>query len=221
MRASDKAYQALRADIMSGELSPGQTIAEVEQAERIGVSRTPVREAVSRLLAEGLAEPNPGRGVIVSPISADNVQALFELRTSLDCTAAALAAQKGDPRIFTDLAQQFLKVLSRLEAGSRELTGYYRLVEQLDKCIDEATANRYLVQAQNSIRSQLTRLRKMSKANPRRLAQAAQEHAQIAQSIASGNPELAQAATKIHLHNALMAIKEASEADQQRAARAA
>ena len=60
MRAGELAYQSLRSDIMEGMLAPGSVIAEVEQSERLGVSRTPVREAISRLLAEGLAEPAPG-----------------------------------------------------------------------------------------------------------------------------------------------------------------
>lgn len=210
MKAGELAYQSLRSDIMEGMLAPGSVIAEVGQSERLGVSRTPVREAISRLLAEGLAEPAPGRGVIVAPISLANVYSLFELRTSLDCTAAALAARRGNPLTFRQLASAFEQAALELHQGSSQLAEYYALVDELDTAIDTAADNRYLHQAQASLRTQLTRIRKLSKANPVRLAQAAEEHAQIARCIASGDQQLAEAAVRLHLANALYAIEEAA-----------
>lgn len=215
MKARELAYHSLRSDIMEGMLAPSSVIAEVEQSERLGVSRTPVREAISRLLAEGLAEPAPGRGVIVAPISLANVYALFELRTILDCTAAALAARRGNPVTFRALAQSFEQAAVDLHRGSSQLAGYYALVDELDTAIDQAADNRYLYQAQASLRTQLTRIRKLSKANPVRLAQAAEEHAQIARCIASGDQQLAEAAVRLHLANALYAIEEAAKSQSQ------
>lgn len=69
MRASERAYQALRAEILDWSLPPGAGLGEVEQAERLGISRTPVREALSRLVADGLAEQAPGRGTVVADLS--------------------------------------------------------------------------------------------------------------------------------------------------------
>src|SRR6476620_12254154 len=91
MRASDKAYAALRDDIIEWRLAPGTVLAEVEQSERLGVSRTPLREALGRLTAEGLAAPHSGRGVVVTAISLDHAAELFELRSALECQAASLA----------------------------------------------------------------------------------------------------------------------------------
>lgn len=215
MRASDLAYQSLRSDIMEGMLSPGSVITEVEQSERLGVSRTPVREAIARLLSDGLAEPAPGRGVIVAPISLENVYSLFELRVSLDCTAATLAARRGDPTRFMRLAVRFEQAAEVLASGQGNLAEYYALVDELDAAIDEAAANRYLCQAQSTLRTQLTRIRKLSKTNPVRLAHAADEHAQIARCIASQDAQLAEAATRLHLANALFAIKEAAASQEQ------
>lgn len=215
MRAGELAYQSLRSDIMEGMLSPGAVIAEVEQSERLGVSRTPVREAISRLLADGLAEPAPGRGVIVAPISLDNVYALFELRTALDCAAAALAARRGDPEYFGDLYTRFEATALALAENPSNLAEYYALVDELDASIDAAANNRYLCQAQSNLRTQLTRIRKLSKANPTRLIEAAREHAHIARSIALQDPQLAESATRIHLANALLAIEEAARSQSQ------
>lgn len=217
MRAGELAYQSLRSDIMEGMLSPGAVIAEVEQSERLGVSRTPVREAISRLLADGLAEPAPGRGVIVAPISLDNVYALFELRTALDCAAAALAARRGDPEYFGDLYTRFEATAEALTQDSTNLAEYYALVDELDASIDAAANNRYLCQAQGNLRTQLTRIRKLSKANPVRLIEAAREHAHIARSISLQDPQLAESATRIHLANALLAIEEAARSQSQHA----
>lgn len=215
MRAGELAYTHLRSDIIEGTLAPGSVIAEVEQSERLGVSRTPVREAISRLLSEGLIEPAPGRGVIVAPISLANVYALFELRSSLDSTAASLAAMRGSPQRFSDLALCFEQTITKMKQGHKQLAEYYALVEDLDAAIDEAANNRYLSQAQTALRTQLARLRKLSKTNPTRLEQAAAEHAQIARCIASRDPQLAEAATRLHLANALQAIKEAAQSQSQ------
>ena len=78
MRAGERAYRELRADIVSWRLVPGQVLGEVDLSERLGISRTPVREALSRLTADGLTEPHNGRGVVVSALSADDVRALYE-----------------------------------------------------------------------------------------------------------------------------------------------
>ena len=67
MRASDRAYSALRTEILEWHLAPGTVLAEVEQAARLGVSRTPLREALARLSADGLVESLPGRGVVDWP----------------------------------------------------------------------------------------------------------------------------------------------------------
>ena len=211
MKATDKTYEALRTEIMNGILAPGAVLAEVEQAERFGVSRTPVREAISRLLADGLAEPLAGRGVIVAPLSLNKAIALFELRVSLDCTQAALAAVKGDSEEFTHLAQRFVDASDRLNHNALELDDYYKLVAEFDDALDRAADNPYLIQAQNNLRGHLTRIRKLSQENPQRLVQAAREHAQIARSVASGEPQLAEAAVTLHLHQALEEIKKASQ----------
>ncbi len=107
MRAGERAYQALRADIVEWRLLPGQVLGEVELSERLGISRTPVREALSRLTADGLTEPHSGRGVVVATISADDVRSLYEFRDSLDCRAAELAARRGDRKFSAPWPRNF------------------------------------------------------------------------------------------------------------------
>ena len=88
MRASDKAYQALLEEIVDGTLAPGTALAEVEQSVRLGVSRTPLREALARLRKDGLIEQQRGRGLTVTEISLDDIVELYELRQPLEQQAA-------------------------------------------------------------------------------------------------------------------------------------
>ena len=203
MRASDRAYAALRADIVDWRLPPGSVLAEVEQAERLGVSRTPLREALGRLTAEGLAAPHSGRGVVVTDISLDHVRELFELREALECRAAALAAERGDRNVFGHLHAELTGAAGLLGAEDPGRQEYYRLVERLDEAIDAAVGNAYLAQALKNLRVHLVRVRRMAKDNPDRLLEASREHATIAGAIAVGNPTLAAAATTVHLSKSL------------------
>ena len=206
MRASDRAYAMLREDIVEWRLTPGTVLGEVEQSQRLGISRTPLREALGRLTADGLTAPHNGRGVVVTPISPGTVSSLFELRQALECQAASLAARRGDPAVFRGLRADFEAAAARLDADPDEDTdrrGYYALVERLDAAVDAAAANPYLAQALANVRLHLARVRSLAKDNPVRLRDTAAEHATIAASIASGDPALAAAATSVHLHKSL------------------
>ena len=204
-RASDVAYATLRADILELALAPGDTLAEVELSVRLGISRTPVREALARLVADGLAEPVGGRGLVVSPLSLDNVRELFELRQALEQQAASLAAQRRDVRVFEALREQLAGV------DTSDLRGYYAVVARFDAAVDAAVGNPYLVAALANVRTHLSRIRRISKDNPARLADAAREHLHIVDAIVDGDARLAASATSVHLDRSLRSILETSE----------
>jgi DNA-binding GntR family transcriptional regulator len=206
MRASDKAYAALRDDIIEWRLAPGTVLAEVEQSERLGVSRTPLREALGRLTAEGLTTAG-GRGVVVSDISLEDIDELFELRETLEGRAAALAARRGDAGTFERLQRELLRAPQLISGDHPALHEYYELVGRLDTAIDAAISNSYLAQAMRSLRVHLVRIRRLAADDARRLTAAAAEHAAIAEAIAAGNPRLAEAATIVHLHRSLSHVK--------------
>ncbi|MBP2217450.1 GntR family transcriptional regulator [Arthrobacter sp. CAN_C5] len=203
MRASDRAYAALKSDIVEWRLVPGTVLAEVEQSARLGVSRTPLREALARLGAEGLTAAQTGRGVVVTDISLEKMTQLFDVRLALDCKAAELAANRRDPGVFTALADRFETAGNLITGEDPDQRDYYALVSDLDDAVDDAADNQFLRQAQNQLRAQLVRIRRLAKDNSDRLLASAAEHAQIARSIARGNPDRAAAATTIHLHNSL------------------
>lgn len=203
MRASERAYLTLLDEIQSGVLPAGAVLAEATQAERLGVSRTPLREALRRLAADGLAVQQSPRVTVVAGLDADDIRALFEIRRALEETAARLAAQRGDAAAFAALGDEFSHVELAGDAGR---DAYYALIARLDEQVDASHGNDYLTSALRTVRTHLVRVRRMARDKPERLAASAAEHLVIARALAARDPELAAHATHVHLHNALESI---------------
>ncbi len=207
MKASDRAYGILLDEIQSGALAPGAVLGEVEQATRLGVSRTPLREALGRLAADGLVAQASPRVTVVTAIDADDIRALFQLRRALEETAARLAAAAGDRAVFRALADEFARA-----HPSGDADAYYALIARFDAALDAAAENDYLAAALRTVRTHLVRVRRLARDNPQRLAASVAEHRVIADAIAAGDTDLAAHATHVHLHNALASILESLEA---------
>ena len=97
LNAADSAYSALRDDILSGVLKPDDRLTEVTLADRLNMSRTPVREAVKRLLIEGFLTRAPGEGLRVTGLEPDEVQQIFQIRLKLESYGARRAAEHATP----------------------------------------------------------------------------------------------------------------------------
>ncbi|QLD11513.1 GntR family transcriptional regulator [Microbacterium oleivorans] len=206
-RAGDRAYATLLREIQYGELAPGTVLGEVEQAARLGVSRTPLREALRRLRADGLVRQASPRVTVVADVDAADIVALFAVRRALEETAARLAAGRGDRAAFADLRDAFA------ETGAvTDPDAYYARIARFDAALDEAAANGYLASALAIVRTHLVRVRRLARDNPDRLAASIGEHRLIAAAIAAGDADLAAHATHVHLHNALTSILDSLEA---------
>ena len=210
-RASDRAYATLKAEIVDWQLPPGTVLGEVEQAARLGVSRTPLREALARLAAEGLVGPQAGRGLVVTPVSIDDVVLMYELRTALETQAARLAALRRDPKPFTELELELSRITELLASDDDAHHGYYDLVARFDSAIDAAVGNAYLVSSLRSLRAHVARARRLARRSEARLILAAAEHLAIVRAIIDGDGELAAHATHVHLSNALRGIRDAAQ----------
>lgn len=204
MRAGDRAYDALLDDIQSGVLPPGTVLGEVEQAERLGVSRTPLREALRRLGADGLVVQRSPRVTVVSDIDETDIRELFEVRRALEESAARLAATRGEADLFDALALRFDAFAP--SGATTDPDAYYAAIAEFDAAIDSAVCNDYLTAALRTVRTHLVRVRRLARDNPARLAASATEHRLIACAIAQHDPDLAAHATHVHLHNALSSI---------------
>lgn len=204
-RAGERAYRTLLGEIQSGSLPAGAVLGEVEQAARLGVSRTPLREALRRLAADGLVVQLSPRVTVVSDFDADDIRDLFALRRALEETAARTAAARSDRSAFTALAAEFAEAAEALaDDGDRER--YYALIRRFDETLDAAVSNDYITAALRTVRTHLVRARRMAKDRPARLFASAAEHRLIAAAIADGDGDLAAHATHVHLHNALEGI---------------
>lgn len=203
--ASDRAYADLLDGIQSGALPAGFVLGEVEQADRLGISRTPMREALRRLAADGLVVQQSPRVTVVADLDADDIRSLFEIRRALEETSARLAAVRGDAGVFADLAEEFANVDL---AGAAGRDAYYALIARFDAAMDAAIDNDYISSALRTVRTHLVRVRRMARDKPDRLAASAAEHRTIAQALAARDGDLAAHATHVHLHNALTGILE-------------
>ncbi len=206
MRASERVYAALRDDIESGALAPGAVVAEVEQSARLGVSRTPLREAIDRLEAEGLVVQRSPRVTVVADLDLGRIRDLFAVRRALEEAAARLAAARpaDDRAAFEPLAAAF----ARADATD-DVAAYYARVAELDAAIERCVGNDFLARSLQPVRAHLGRVRRLASDRPERLRASAGEHALIARAIAAGDADLAAHATHVHLHHALASVEHA------------
>ena len=201
-RASDRAYRTLRDGIIDGSLMSGTLLGEVELAERLGVSRTPVREALARLTADGLVAA-AGRGVAVTAVDASDIREIFAVRAALEVQAVRLAAERGSDAAFAELEQGFAAADTLLADDDAQRHGYFALVARFDEAVDEASGNPYLLAALAPVRTHLARIRRLARDDDERLRDAAREHLLIVRAVRARDAELAAHATHVHLHQAL------------------
>ncbi|TDR89637.1 GntR family transcriptional regulator [Enterovirga rhinocerotis] len=139
---AEQVYRRLRREIGAGELRSGQRLRETELAERLNVSRTPIREAIRRLASEGLVEMAASRGMAITSLDRQQVRELYDLRASLEGTAAGMAAQHASA---ADIAAMW----DLLEAG-RDLSEPEQVAllnRRFHEAVRDAARNRYLDQA--------------------------------------------------------------------------
>lgn len=204
MRASDAAYDRLREEILHWRLLPGTPLSEIELAERLGVSRTPLRAALARLALEGLVDTSRGRTGVVSDVSAATITELFELREALETQAARLAARRRDPETFDAIAARLAAAPELLRTAG--IDAYYALVAEFDAALDAALGNAVYRGALDGVRLHLARARRIATDNPDRLVRSAEEHRLICTAIRDGDAALAASATTVHLKASLTTI---------------
>ncbi|MBC7518654.1 MAG: GntR family transcriptional regulator [Microbacteriaceae bacterium] len=206
MRAGDRAYLTLREEILEGTLAAGIVLGEVEQSLRLGVSRTPLREALTRLTSDRLIAAHTGRGLIVTEIDETRIRELFEVRQALEEQSARLAARRRVPGEFEALRQEFRMADDLVTAPDPGRRRYYDLVARLDGAVDRAAGNPFLATTLDSVRTHVARIRRLAADNPERLREAAREHLLIVDAIVEGSESLAAHATQLHLYRSLNSI---------------
>ncbi len=151
---SAQAYRTIKADIVTCQLAPGQSIAQVELAEKHNLGLTPIREALRQLSQEGFVQPVPRMGYIVSPITTRDVQEIYEMRIILETSSVRLAASRGTEMEFRSLVEsadftytyrdfssysRFLDQNKKFHESIALLSRNSRLANQINRTMDELT----------------------------------------------------------------------------------
>ncbi|MFC4116057.1 GntR family transcriptional regulator [Nonomuraea zeae] len=197
--AAHTAYAVTKELILSGELPGGSLISEGEIAERVKVSRTPVREAFLRLESEELLALHPKRGAVVMPVPPGEAADVLELRLALERAAAERIAGTGLPDEHQERMRDLLR-RQRALAGVADVGGFADADESFHRCIVEASGNRlagrfYATLGDRQRRMSITALR----LRPERLALLADEHEALLELLCAGDSSAFASALLDHL----------------------
>jgi DNA-binding GntR family transcriptional regulator len=200
---SELAYNRVREKILSGEFAPGSVINQAALAKTIGLSTTPLREALRRLKAEGLVELDAHRDARVTELKAEEARDLFEVRRSLDPLAAALAAQRRTKADIAEIrdAVQGLEPLPD-NPGYAHLLGHRRF----HAAIYRASHNDLLVETLESLWDKADRYRRMAlevERAPEEIAKKADEHRMLMHSVIAGDSDTAATVMREHIDTSL------------------
>ncbi len=190
------AYDYLYEEIITNKLTPGSVIVEQEISDKIGISRTPVREALKQLTAEGLVRQIPSRGTFVQELNSRDIEEMFELREIFE-----------EYSLRSGIAEIPYEDLVRLENAFKALgptsspEEFYSCDRNLHALILNHGWNRRMAIFLNTINSQFERLRRISAMTPHRLDRSTEEHLNIINAIKERNLDKSIALLHLHLEN--------------------
>jgi len=192
--------EALRDAIRRGILEPGERLMEVQLAEELGISRTPVREAIRKLEQEGYVIMLPRRGTYVSNVSVHDVKEIFEIRTALESLSIVLATMRIEPEELEKLRALLTEIEGHIENNDMEKIvatdiKFHGLLYQVSR-------NERLVAIISNLKEQLARFRTLSMSYPGRLQETLEEHRAMVEAIAAGDVDLARDAAERHMEQA-------------------
>jgi DNA-binding GntR family transcriptional regulator len=202
-RASDSVFDILRENILGRGFRPGDRLDVRALADQLGVSATPVKDAVTRLAAEGLVEIRPRSGTFVAELAAEAVAETFEIRRALEC----LAAERVVGRLTPDLLARFEAIIEAMErpvSSERDRTDHERKNVELHTLLVEASDNRRLAELYRSLNAHLTIARIHSRRHPdtERLEQERREHRAILEALGARDAAALVSALDRHIRRA-------------------
>jgi DNA-binding GntR family transcriptional regulator len=192
--------EAIREAIINGTLKPRERLMEIQMAEELGVSRTPIREALRKLELEGFIVMVPRKGAYVADVSLKDVADVFEIRAALEALAAGLAAER-----ITDEEMEEMERLLVEKGEAINNCDMERLVEvdtKFHEAIYQASRNQRLFTIINNLREQIQRFRATSLSFPGRMKQSLEEHRKIVEAIQSRSVNRARQVAQEHIENA-------------------
>ncbi|WP_294157074.1 GntR family transcriptional regulator [uncultured Selenomonas sp.] len=189
--------ESLRDAIRKGILKPGERLMEIQLAEELGVSRTPVREAIRKLELEGYVIMMPRRGTYVASMSIRDINEIFEIRTALESLSNGLAAERITAEELESLQRLLVQIGGYVEDGDME--NIVKTDIEFHDLLYHAARNSRLVGIISNLRDQLTRFRTLSMSYPGRLEVTQEEHREIVEAISEGDVKRARKAAERHM----------------------
>ncbi len=199
-------YSLLKQRIISNEFSFGYKLTEFQLAEKLGVSRTPIREALNRLVQDGFVKVVPGRGAFVASFSPDDMVELFEVREALEGMAARLAALRMPKESLDRLRTGLENALKTTKRGG--YGGYLSADRKFHQALVSASENSHLIRLLEALTDRIQMLRGRSVTVPGRVAKSYEEHVSIIEAVLLRNPDLAEARVREHIRNVKMDLVE-------------
>lgn len=201
----DVVFNTLREAILKGDLKPGERLMELRLASKLGVSRTPIREAIRMLEQEGLAVTMPRRGAEVAKMTLKDMEDVLEIRDALDELAVRLACD----RITAEQLKQLVEVKEAFEMSTK--SGDVKKIADSDvrlhDIIYEATGNPKLVTMLNNLREQVYRYRVEYIKDPQNYPKLIAEHEAIVEGVKNRDAVSATQAMHAHVENQALAVK--------------
>jgi DNA-binding GntR family transcriptional regulator len=197
-------FNTLREAIILGELRPGERLMEVQLAEQMGVSRTPVREAIRKLELEGLVDMLPRRGAQVADLSVKDIIDVLEVRAALDGLATELSAE----RITQEEIKELEHALAQFNTyvGKENLQGTIKKDVEFHDIIYRSSRNEKLIQISSNLREQVHRFRVIYLKDFSSSGEIAKEHKEILEAIINKDSEAARQFAHKHIKNQEVAI---------------
>ncbi len=193
------AFTRIMAAIESGEYAPGDRLREIDVADRLSLSRTPVREALRRLEAENIIEHRPRVGAVIRTLGHSEVVELYEMRRVLERTAAEMAAKHAAPAEIDAMADLNAQLSATDGDGPRAAA----INQRFHHAITLAARNRFLLDAMRAMTNALLLLRPTTLADADRIATVARQHDAILTGIRAGDAAAAGEAAAAHLDTSL------------------
>jgi DNA-binding GntR family transcriptional regulator len=202
-------YAALRDLIVRAELAPGERLSETELGDRLGVSRTPVREALGRLRDDRLVEVRPQIGTFVSRISPQAVSDAQFIREALECTAVRVSAELADEESMAQIEEN-LRAQERAVART-DIDSWQLLDDTFHRSLCDLSGHPAVWPVNERAKSHLNRLRRLSLTMPDYLATMVDAHRAVSDAVGVHDPDAAEVALREHLRAVLREVPKIRE----------
>lgn len=195
-----KVFSQLENDILNGKYQPGDSLIETRLSEELGVSRTPIREALRQLELEGLVQSIPNKGAIVKGISAQDIEDIYTIRRMIEGLAARWATEKITPQVLQELKDTI--ELEEFYTSKNDTEHLLQLDSKFHDILFKASKSKPLIHTLSTFHHYVQRARNVSFTSPVRASEVLEEHKAIFRAIAEGDAEKAEKLTTDHVRNA-------------------